>query len=53
MGSAEREIDSAIHDLLCTSLRTGMAVTANLAMRAKLDLVHALFEELRSEDGDV
>ncbi|MER9554656.1 hypothetical protein [Mesorhizobium sp. M0323] len=51
-GALEREIDSAIHDLLCTNLRTGMIVTANLAMRAKLDLVHALFETLRSEDGD-
>lgn len=47
-GSLEREIDSAIHDLLLTSRSTGMAVTANLAIRGKLDLVHALFEKLRS-----
>ncbi|MBZ9737147.1 hypothetical protein LB534_14940 [Mesorhizobium sp. CA18] len=52
-GALEREIDSAIHDLLFTTLRTGMIVTANLAMRAKLDLVHALFEMLRSEEGAV
>jgi hypothetical protein len=52
-GALEREIDSAIHDLLITNLRTGMIVTANLAMRAKLDLVHALFETLRCEDGAV
>jgi hypothetical protein len=52
-GALEREIDSAIHDLLLTKLKTGMIVTANLAMRAKLDLAHALFEELRGEDDAV
>jgi hypothetical protein len=52
-GALEREIDCAIHDLLFTNLRTGMIVTANLAMRAKLDLVHALFEELRCDDKAV
>ncbi|MER9229871.1 hypothetical protein NKI39_30520 [Mesorhizobium sp. M0664] len=52
-GALEREIDEAIHDLLFTNLRTGMIVTANLAMRAKLDLVHALFETLRSDDDSV
>lgn len=52
-GALEREIDSAIHDLLFTHLRTGVKVTANLAMRAKLDLIHALFEELRSGDDPV
>lgn len=49
-GALEREIDSAIHDLLFATLRTGMIVTANLAMKAKLDLVHALFEALRCDD---
>jgi len=49
-GALEREIDSAIHDLLFTHLRTGMLVTANLAMRAKLDLAHALFETMRGDD---
>ncbi|MBZ0217853.1 MAG: hypothetical protein K8F25_14945 [Fimbriimonadaceae bacterium] len=49
-GALEREIDSAIHDLLFTKLSTGIVVTANLAMRAKLDLVHALFEAMRSDD---
>jgi hypothetical protein len=49
-GALEREIDAAIHDLLLTSLRTGAIVTANLAMKGKLDLVHALFESLRSDD---
>lgn len=52
-GALEREIDSAIHDLLLTNLRTGVVVTANLALRAKLDLAHALFEELRSEDDSI
>ncbi|TGS09925.1 hypothetical protein EN852_028410 [Mesorhizobium sp. M2E.F.Ca.ET.209.01.1.1] len=52
-GALEREVDSAIHDLLFTNPRTGMVVTANLAMRAKLDLVHALFEELRCDDKAV
>ena len=51
-GALEREIDSAIHDLLCTSIRTGAIVTANLAMRAKLDLAHALFETLRCDDDN-
>lgn len=51
-GALEREIDSAIHDLLFTNLRTGAIVTANLAMRAKLDLVHALFETLRCDEAD-
>jgi len=51
-GALEREIDNAIHDLLFTNLRTGAIVTANLAMRAKLDLVHALFETLRCDEGN-
>lgn len=52
-GALEREIDSAIHDLLLTHLRIGALVTANLAMRAKLDLVHALFEQLRAGDDPI
>lgn len=52
-GALEREIDSAIHDLLLTSLSTGVVVTANLAIRAKLDLAHALFENLRAEEDAV
>lgn len=47
-GALEREIDGAIHELLLTSLETGVLVTANMAVRAKLDLAHALFEKLRA-----
>lgn len=43
----ERQIDATIHDLLRAGRSTGMKVTANLAIRAKLDLAHALFEEVR------
>jgi hypothetical protein len=52
-GALEREIDRAIHDLLLTNLRTGAVVTANLAMRGKLDLAHALFEELRAGEKPI
>lgn len=52
-GALEREIDCAIHELMLTSLSTGALVTANLAMRAKLDLAHALFEKLRAEDEPI
>lgn len=52
-GALEREIDSAIHDLLLTGLETGALVTANLAVRAKLDLAHALFEKLRANEEPV
>jgi hypothetical protein len=43
----ERQIDATIHDLLRAGRSTGLKVTANLAIRAKLDLAHALFEEVR------
>lgn len=49
-GVLEREFDSVIHDLLLTSLHTSALVTANLAIRGKLDLAHALFEDFRSDD---
>lgn len=52
-GALEREIDSAIHDLLLTGLSTGMLVTANLAIRGKLDLAHALFEKLRADEDPI
>jgi len=52
-GALEREIDNAIHDLMLTSLLTGELVTANLAMRAKLDLAHALFEQLRAGEDPI
>lgn len=52
-GALEREIDQAIHELMLTNLSTGALVTANLAMRAKLDLVHALFEKLRAGDDPI
>ncbi len=52
-GALEGEIDGAIHELMLTGLRTGALVTANLAIRAKLDLAHALFEELRAGDDPV
>lgn len=52
-GSLERTIDSAIHDLMATELRTSATVTANMAIRAKLDLVHALFETLRSDHESI
>lgn len=52
-GALEREIDQAIHELMLTNLATGALVTANLAMRAKLDLAHALFERLRSDEDPI
>jgi len=51
-GALEREIDQAIHDLMLTGLSTGALVTANMAIRAKLDLAHALFEKMRTEEDD-
>jgi len=51
-GALEGEIDSAIHDLMRTHVGTGVIVTANLAIRAKLDLAHALFEEMRALEDD-
>jgi hypothetical protein len=52
-GALEREIDNAIHDLLLAGMSSGLLVTANLAIRAKLDLVHALFEKLRAGDNPI
>jgi hypothetical protein len=52
-GALEREIDSAIHELMLTGLGTGALVTANLAIRAKLDLAHGLFEQLRGGDDPI
>ncbi len=52
-GALEGQIDGAIHDLLLTSLDTSTLVTANMAIRGKLDLAHALFEKLRIDDDPV
>lgn len=50
-GVLECQIDMAIHDLMLTGMETSSLVTANLAIKAKLDLAHALFEKLRPDDS--
>ena len=52
-GALEREIDRAIHDLMLTGLSTGALVTANMAIRAKLELAHALFEKMRAGENPI